>query len=173
MENKTTLGCKPFGFDLTGLAYIIRRTQSFQDIVWLPIKQAPSHWRGVCSLEQNNIQYTTSIGVTTDLGSIPGCITTSCDRESHRAAHNWLSVVTEIKITTYAPVLFSYKSYFVSIVCVRIGMIDEEQNASSIQPRQPIVGAGSALYGGWNDFIKTVHIFTSFPTAQSTCRQSL
>ncbi|CDR06146.1 unnamed protein product [Oncorhynchus mykiss] len=32
-------------------------------------------------------------GVTTDPGSIPGCITTGCDRESHRAAHNWPSVV--------------------------------------------------------------------------------
>ena len=32
-------------------------------------------------------------GVTTDLGSIPGSITTGHDRESHRAAHNWPSVV--------------------------------------------------------------------------------
>ena len=32
-------------------------------------------------------------GVTTDLGSIPGCITTGHDQESHRATHNWPSVV--------------------------------------------------------------------------------
>ena len=32
-------------------------------------------------------------GITTDLGSIQGCITTGCDRESNRAAHNWPSVV--------------------------------------------------------------------------------
>ena len=32
-------------------------------------------------------------GVTTDPGSIPGCITTGRDRESHRAAHIWPSVV--------------------------------------------------------------------------------
>ena len=31
--------------------------------------------------------------VNTDPGSIPGFITTGCDRESHRAAHNWPSVV--------------------------------------------------------------------------------
>jgi hypothetical protein len=29
----------------------------------------------------------------TDPGSIPGCITTGCDLESHRAAHSWPSVV--------------------------------------------------------------------------------
>jgi hypothetical protein len=32
-------------------------------------------------------------GVTTDPGSIPDCITTGCDWESQRAAHNWTSVV--------------------------------------------------------------------------------
>ena len=32
-------------------------------------------------------------GVTTDPGSIPGCITTGCDWESHRAVHNWPSVI--------------------------------------------------------------------------------
>ncbi|XP_055737530.1 palmitoyltransferase ZDHHC20-B isoform X2 [Salvelinus fontinalis] len=32
-------------------------------------------------------------GVTTDPGSIPGCITTGRDWKSHRAAHNWPSVV--------------------------------------------------------------------------------
>ena len=31
--------------------------------------------------------------VTTDPGLIPGCITTGRDRESHRASHNWSSVV--------------------------------------------------------------------------------
>jgi hypothetical protein len=31
-------------------------------------------------------------GVTTDPGSIPGCITTGRDRESHRAVQNWASV---------------------------------------------------------------------------------
>ena len=34
-------------------------------------------------------------GVTTDSGSIAGCITTGRDRESHRAAHNWPGVVPE------------------------------------------------------------------------------
>ena len=32
-------------------------------------------------------------GITTDPGSIPGCITTGRDRESHRVAHNWPSGV--------------------------------------------------------------------------------
>jgi hypothetical protein len=32
-------------------------------------------------------------GVTTDPGSIPGCITTGSDWQSHTAAHNWPSVV--------------------------------------------------------------------------------
>ena len=32
-------------------------------------------------------------GITTYLGSIPGCITNIRDRESHRAVHNWPSVV--------------------------------------------------------------------------------
>jgi hypothetical protein len=32
-------------------------------------------------------------GVTTDPGSIPGCMTTSCDRKSNREAHNWPNVV--------------------------------------------------------------------------------
>ena len=32
-------------------------------------------------------------GVTTVPGSNPGCITFCCDLESHRAAHNWLSIV--------------------------------------------------------------------------------
>jgi hypothetical protein len=32
-------------------------------------------------------------GITTDPGLIPGCITTGCDWESHRLAHNWPSVV--------------------------------------------------------------------------------
>ena len=31
--------------------------------------------------------------VTTDRGSIPGCITTGYDWESRRAAHNWPSIV--------------------------------------------------------------------------------
>ena len=32
------------------------------------------------------------VGITTDLGSIPGCVTAGCDRETHEAAHNWPSV---------------------------------------------------------------------------------
>ena len=32
-------------------------------------------------------------GVTTDPGMIPGCITNGRDRESHRAALNWPSVI--------------------------------------------------------------------------------
>ena len=31
--------------------------------------------------------------VTTGPGSIPGCVSASCDRETHEAAHNWHSVV--------------------------------------------------------------------------------
>jgi hypothetical protein len=31
--------------------------------------------------------------ITTDPGSILGCITTDCDRETHRVAHNWPSIV--------------------------------------------------------------------------------
>lgn len=31
--------------------------------------------------------------ITTDPGSIPGCITNGCDRESHRAKHNWPSII--------------------------------------------------------------------------------
>ena len=30
-------------------------------------------------------------GITTDPGLVPGCITTGRDRESNRAAHNWLA----------------------------------------------------------------------------------
>jgi hypothetical protein len=36
-------------------------------------------------------------GVTTDPGLFPGCITTGRDWESHRAAHNWPSVV-EVRV---------------------------------------------------------------------------
>jgi hypothetical protein len=32
-------------------------------------------------------------GITTDLGAIPGCITSGRDRESHKVAHNWPSVI--------------------------------------------------------------------------------
>ena len=32
-------------------------------------------------------------GVTTDPGSVPGCITIGRDLESHSAAHNWPSIV--------------------------------------------------------------------------------
>jgi hypothetical protein len=37
--------------------------------------------------------YCSARGVTTDPDSIPGRITTGRDQESHRAVHNWPSVV--------------------------------------------------------------------------------
>jgi hypothetical protein len=43
--------------------------------------------------QQSQALHFSARGVTTDPGSIPGCITTGRDWESHRAAHNWPSVV--------------------------------------------------------------------------------
>jgi hypothetical protein len=43
--------------------------------------------------QRSKALYLSSRGVTTDPGSIPICITTGCDWESHRAAHNWPSVI--------------------------------------------------------------------------------
>jgi hypothetical protein len=37
--------------------------------------------------------YGATVKGTADPGLIPGCITTGCDWESHRAAHNWPSGV--------------------------------------------------------------------------------
>ena len=42
---------------------------------------------------RSGLRHCSARGVTTDPGSIPGCIITGCDQESHRAAHNWPSVV--------------------------------------------------------------------------------
>jgi hypothetical protein len=44
--------------------------------------------------QQSKALHHSAIGVTTDPGSILGCITTGSDRESHRAAHNWPSIWT-------------------------------------------------------------------------------
>ena len=55
--------------------------------MWLSVAWLPSGVKGSKALRRS------ARGVTTDPGSIPGCITTGHDREPHRAAHNWPSVV--------------------------------------------------------------------------------
>jgi hypothetical protein len=44
-------------------------------------------------VQQSNALHLSARGVTTDPGSIPGCVTTGHDQETHRAAHNWPSIV--------------------------------------------------------------------------------
>ena len=39
--------------------------------------------------QQSKALHLSASGVTTDPGSIPGCVTTARDWESHRASHNW------------------------------------------------------------------------------------
>jgi hypothetical protein len=46
-----------------------------------------------CVVQRSKALHLSARGVTTDPGSILGCITTGRDRESHSAAHFWLSVV--------------------------------------------------------------------------------
>jgi hypothetical protein len=52
-----------------------------------------SYLRAFRVAQRSKALHQSTSGVTTDLGSIQGCITTGCDRESHRAAHNWPTVV--------------------------------------------------------------------------------
>ena len=44
--------------------------------------------------QQSKALHLSARGVTTVPGSNPGWITSGCDLESHRAAHNWLSIVS-------------------------------------------------------------------------------
>ena len=43
--------------------------------------------------QRSNALHLSARGITTDPGSIPGCITTGCDWKSHRVAHHWPSVI--------------------------------------------------------------------------------
>uniref|UniRef100_A0A8C7LJL4 Syntaxin 17 n=1 Tax=Oncorhynchus mykiss TaxID=8022 RepID=A0A8C7LJL4_ONCMY len=43
--------------------------------------------------QRSKVLHRSAKGITTDPGSILDCITTSCDLEPHRAAHNWPSIV--------------------------------------------------------------------------------
>ena len=49
----------------------------------------------VCSqvVQRSKTLHHSARGVTTDPGSIPGCITTGCIWESHRVVHNWPNII--------------------------------------------------------------------------------
>ena len=47
---------------------------------------------GPANYLRSKVLHISARGVTTDPGSIPGCMTTGRDWESHKAAHNWPSV---------------------------------------------------------------------------------
>ena len=47
---------------------------------------------GALVAQWSKVLHLSARGVATDPGSIPGCITTGRDWESHRAVHNWPSV---------------------------------------------------------------------------------
>ena len=68
------------GYDTTSLAHLYLGVSPI-----LPSGAAVVQWSKALHLSAR--------GITTDPGLIPGCITTGFDWESHRAAHNWPSVV--------------------------------------------------------------------------------
>ena len=56
------------------------------------VKRTVNLWASRVS-QQSKALHCSAWGVTTDPGLIPGCMTTGRDWESHRAVHNWPSVV--------------------------------------------------------------------------------
>ena len=61
---------------------------------WMKPMSLKSHYK-ILVVWQSKALHLSSRGITTDAGSIPGCIRTGCDWESHRVAHNWHSVGQE------------------------------------------------------------------------------
>ena len=53
----------------------------------------PVHFWGSQVVYWSKALHLSARSVTTDPGLIPDCITTGCDWESHRVAHNWPSIV--------------------------------------------------------------------------------